>query len=633
MEKYSVFRGRAGSGAPHVHLIEPSTGYGLDKTASLRRMGKTAEHLPGVQELVEAIEPQPDRLYLLNSSLAAGEVAGFNLRGDWFDESGLVHEPPGWNDIPVWDIDARRRAANQTEKVAGWGDLSWGHPTFYNAHRYRHHVNKDPNRAYGYVLGSFWDPRMKRVILVSELIREMCSRLGALDIYERIARGDFPDTSMGSKVPFDTCSICGHQARSPKNYCEHVNNQNPRYGMGKLLPDGRMCGVYNPYPRFFDDSFVFVGAERSAKVMSNLTDQVKGDRPYSQTVHVFIPAVRKVAEAPPSEREEEASDLHNAYLEAITQQRMPDATLEEKLTRVVAGVPVNTPAERAAMRYFVEKRVAENKLQRALISKAELDLWDQLTRQQIMREHGDAMNIHKGLDDTIGQRLQQFFGVKTAATTKWGDILKQIPLPADRAVGVIKEYSNKLPPVPKAALEECSQHPGQGVRAMARMGIVLTPEEFQYIMLRRQHPEMAQELRRKGEVFSPAPIDMEKMPAFRANDSIPEEVLQKVMELVSPVLAERSFAPRILRVQITREIPSAKKTPPKFTENTETLKKVAELYNEYRGGLLVETPDFRHVPSVGLPQVESLEDEIKVAESAQTLSNLLMCLAYWPSLP
>jgi hypothetical protein len=46
------------------------------------------------------------------------------------------------------------------------------------------------------------------------------------------------------------------------DYCEHMLNI-----PGKILPDGRKVFVYNDFPRFFDISFVLVGADRTARVM------------------------------------------------------------------------------------------------------------------------------------------------------------------------------------------------------------------------------------------------------------------------------------------------------------------------------------------------------------------------------
>ena len=49
------------------------------------------------------------------------------------------------------------------------------------------------------------------------------------------------------------------------------------YGPNKILPDGRRICVINTLPRFFDISFVFIGADKTAKVMAKLAfDQSRG---------------------------------------------------------------------------------------------------------------------------------------------------------------------------------------------------------------------------------------------------------------------------------------------------------------------------------------------------------------------
>ena len=103
------------------------------------------------------------------------------------------------------------------------------------------------------------------------------------------------------KVPFDMCSICldwdayrkalatfdPSRHKSPgeaalevhkkknirgvsitrNDYCEHAKNL-----MNRILPDGRKVFVYNDFPRFFDISFVFIGADKTAKVMMKIAE-------------------------------------------------------------------------------------------------------------------------------------------------------------------------------------------------------------------------------------------------------------------------------------------------------------------------------------------------------------------------
>jgi len=104
------------------------------------------------------------------------------------------------------------------------------------------------------------------------------------------------------RVPYDICSICldwdtyrkaqatfvpgkdnspgdavlrWHKTKAirgvsitRKDYCEHAKKQ-----MNRILPDGRKVKVYNDYPKFFDISFVFIGADRTAKTMMKIAGE------------------------------------------------------------------------------------------------------------------------------------------------------------------------------------------------------------------------------------------------------------------------------------------------------------------------------------------------------------------------
>jgi hypothetical protein len=620
LTKYPHYSGRSKSGRPLIHLIAPGSSHGLSDTEGIDKTA-SGEHLPGVIELIESLQAQPGRVYLVNSALGAGEYVGFNLRGDWFGEAGLRHAPPEFEDIPVWDIDARRKAANSVESVKGWGQLAWGYPTFYNAHRFRHHVNKDPNKAYGFILGAFWDDRMKRVILVSELIENMCRKLGAGHIYERIKSGDFPDSSMGSKVPYDRCSICGNTARSPSNYCVHVaRGTMPPYGMKALLPDGRICGVYNDYPRFFDDSFVFIGAERSAKVMSNVTEQVKGNNPYTQTIYPFVRPMGKVASI--DEVEEEVEEQATML--------MPDFVLEEKLTRALSLIPASTALEREGLRYFMQERLAQQRIAKGTMSSAEFEMWKQLSRNLFLRQYGVAPENLSYLQNLFNTRADQVLAggmSKAADMPKWAEMLKRIPAPSPRQLSIVREQEETLPELDREVLDRLSEDTGPSIRAAARLGVVLRPREFQYLLMKKLHPDRANSLYERGEVFRPTPL-RQNVSGFDAASFVPKAVMQRVIESLAPILESRSFAPSAVRLRITRvsEMPKLSS----FKE-IDGLEEISNLYNSYRLGLIERSPDWEAVRVEYVPS-SSIEGDVKTAEDSVSLSNLLLHVAYWTGL-
>lgn len=133
-------------------------------------------------------------------------------------------------------------------------------------------------------------------------IREYSSYYGEADVYNFEVEGDNSYIVNGvaahnCKVPFDLCSVCTdwdtvktawkgydpkrhagpgiailayHRTVKPirglavtkADYCAHMVER-----PGAILDDGQKVFVYNDFPRFFDISFVWIGADRTARVM------------------------------------------------------------------------------------------------------------------------------------------------------------------------------------------------------------------------------------------------------------------------------------------------------------------------------------------------------------------------------
>lgn len=185
--------------------------------------------------------------YVLVNALGAGEYFGNNINADYFPWNALCHE----------------------------GD-DYGYKTFLAAHAFQHHVNKDPTRAFGVPVLSLLNHRMKRVELLIRLDRAKAKIEGADGIITRIDNGEFPDVSMGCKVPYDVCTVCSHKSKTRADYCVHMSpppELRGVYGPNKILPNGAKIGVINLHPRFFDISFVFIGADKTAKVMAKVASK------------------------------------------------------------------------------------------------------------------------------------------------------------------------------------------------------------------------------------------------------------------------------------------------------------------------------------------------------------------------
>jgi hypothetical protein len=197
------------------------------------------------------VKPEPGKTTLLVLAMSSSEYYGPNRNGDAFSEGPIE--------------------VNGQMLVRPGQELPCHHKSFEDGHVFKHHINKDPKKALGEILQSAYNWMMHRVELLVQLENAKCQ-----DIVGRVNGGEFPGVSMGCKIDYDVCSICGNKAPTRAQYCNHVNGNDPRYGMNALTEDGRRCCVYNPDPRFFDLSAVFKPADRIGFTMK----KVAYERPY-----------------------------------------------------------------------------------------------------------------------------------------------------------------------------------------------------------------------------------------------------------------------------------------------------------------------------------------------------------------
>lgn len=176
MIKVSSFRG-VDSFGPRVIPLFGAADSVFEKTAA-------ASLLAPVTKYIESLRPSNNSIYVLVNAMGASEYYGSNINGDAFTEACLLHMPDDWRDDPALD------------KVKG---KSWhyGFPTFYGAHPFAHHRNKDPSRAFGEVELAAWNKHMHRVELVCRIDKDKCEQFGGVPVWDRIRAGQFPDVSMG----------------------------------------------------------------------------------------------------------------------------------------------------------------------------------------------------------------------------------------------------------------------------------------------------------------------------------------------------------------------------------------------------------------------------------------------------
>ena len=198
-------------------------------------------------EFFKSINPVPGHTFVYVLAVSAWERYGENRNGDAFPEYPYKEDCS-----PPW--------------IAADDTLTQHYKTFEAfGKNYRHHVNKDPKKSVGDVVKAFWNAPMHRVELLVDLHDDK-----APDLVARIADGEFPPVSMGTKVPYDVCTICGNRAPTRAHYCDHL-----KFQMRDIINDVKVAAL-NPKPKFFDISWVFRGADETAFMLK----KVAHDTPY-----------------------------------------------------------------------------------------------------------------------------------------------------------------------------------------------------------------------------------------------------------------------------------------------------------------------------------------------------------------
>jgi len=209
---------------PHVRKIA-TNGKRFAKEAKFK-CGDTAEL---IRQFLEEYQVKLGHTYMLDTALGAYEAWGPNNNGDAFRECDLM-------------VDSDDHGYRSFKK---------------HAHVFRHHKNTDPALAVGKVVLAAYNKDMKRV----EVIEELNDNLAG-DLLQKWANEGSLPTSMGCKVAYDVCSICNNRAPSARVYCDHA-----KYAMNRVWDDGRKVCVWNPNPKFFDQSHVIIPAEKIAGTM------------------------------------------------------------------------------------------------------------------------------------------------------------------------------------------------------------------------------------------------------------------------------------------------------------------------------------------------------------------------------
>ena len=176
-------------------------------------------------ELARRVPRGSDYLTIVVRAVSAGDYWGPNNNHDYFSEEELLS----------------------------------AYSTFMDAHVFKNHANKDVARAIGAVFDSLYDRTMHYVALAIGV-----DRTADPDTANGVAKGYLTDVSMGCKVRYVSCPLCGKIAYRPEERCDHLLQMK-----GKIV-DGQLIYEINHGVRFHDISLVLNGADKTAKILTTL---------------------------------------------------------------------------------------------------------------------------------------------------------------------------------------------------------------------------------------------------------------------------------------------------------------------------------------------------------------------------
>jgi hypothetical protein len=561
IEKQSLFAPKGLYGEPLFNLIDFSGGHSeyLEKTAGIH---------PEILAYKNQLEPDPGKTYVHILALGAGEYYGPNLNNDFFNWNGLAHD----------------HTTTPHEHIHGY-------KTFLNAHAFAHHVNKDPEKAYGDVLLSVLNNKMKRVELIVAIDHQKCMRNGGGKVLERIQAGEYPSTSMGCRVPYDVCSICGNKAKTRPDYCEHMKNE-----AGKIYPDGRKVFVYNEFPKFFDISFVFIGADRTSFVLEKIASY------RGHYVPRQLPEIEKIAG--------DAGLSKNLRKKSGTTMKQILPRIQKKVQRQSHFTPrpitfgkINTSLKR-------DREQAFSSVSSLAYSPS----------SNLVFKHGPAI-ILKNDDNKVVANMEKASAYKIAETLKHSDIFKDVnSLPMGRAVPMLV---GKDPDMPRPIIGRIASSPdiGRSLSEAGSMGIVLKPNEFQRTLLMRAgQSNLADKLEERGHVFNPntpRPI----VRSMRISISPTGGISPGMMDMLGPMLEHRSSITPIAIRRITAvKLPlqngyddDDSEFDDSYSESEDDdmppiVHRIGSMYNGYRSDLLDNIESLMQGSSSGnmLSQIEKI---------------------------
>ena len=216
------------------------------------------------------IKPEKGKSFVHLITTGAGEYYGPNNNADFFNEK------EGTVEIPHHHKTGGRKSKSLD------GGLSKFHSTFskYGGVYREHHNSRKGAKSLGDVVLEAYNPAMHRGELVVKLDNEKWA-----SSLNKLASNVPVLFSMGCGVPFDICSVCGNEAKTRSDYCDHL-----RYNKLGITKEGHQVYAINDKPHFHDISEVAIPADRIAFALAKVASSGSlADMSDVEATHMYLP--------------------------------------------------------------------------------------------------------------------------------------------------------------------------------------------------------------------------------------------------------------------------------------------------------------------------------------------------------
>lgn len=222
------------------------------------KSSKTLQVIPNIKtaKVITIAPKEDDFIYVRNRAVSAGNV--------------IENEDGSAKSVPIEDFYKQYeryskicRGSNDNGDFFSEEELKTCYKSFIGKSVFVDHQNENVEAARGIIVDAVWNDRGKYVELLKAVDKKAYPELA-----RGIEMGYITDTSMGCRCGKSICSVCGNEAVTEDDFCDHI-----LYYKGSTF-NGLPVFEDNREVEFFEDSFVTQGADPQAKILEKVASRV-----------------------------------------------------------------------------------------------------------------------------------------------------------------------------------------------------------------------------------------------------------------------------------------------------------------------------------------------------------------------